>query len=371
MNSYSRNQIIVGIFILFIIITGIFAWYKKSPSKNNLDYVSIPTNCDYEVDSIASLPAGEMEKERMEAIEESEKIKNYFNNENYAELEHYARMLRTEKTRFTYGELKLGFFYRTISYPAINEPGKATEGEWQKHLDSLKKWSNQNPQSITARVGMAAARMKYAAVKYSQGYTKPEEIQLYKNRTLEVAQILDASKTIPERCPHWYCIMLDVAYVNAWGVERYNQIFNEAINTEPFYEDLYVRKTQYLKKYVNDNKNEIAKFADEVALKLGGKEGSRMYYKITAAQADLYGIDVFNHTELSWEKVIEGYNASNELFGESATRLNYFCYLATAAHDVKTVRKLMKRIGNNVNTRIWSTKYYGKVKDWAFTGCKN
>jgi hypothetical protein len=281
--------------------------------------------------------------------------------------------LRTEKSRFSSSDWKLFNFYRAITYPAIEKQGKATESEWQKHLGSMKKWVNQSPGSITARVALASALMDYAAVKERQGNQTElteEEKQLYQERVSEVEQILNEAGKISERCPHWYYLMLDIAYAKGWDIERYDQIFNEAIKFEQLYEQLYIRKIYYLKKIAP--KGAVEKFADEIYAKLGGKEGQRMYYVITAVQALTYGIDVFDQTELSWDKVVEGYNASNELFGECTTRLNYFCYLATAAHDINTVRKTMKRIGPNVDTRIWgNAKYYGKVKDWAFKGCND
>jgi hypothetical protein len=210
-------------------------------------------------------------------------------------------------------------------------------------------------------------------VKFDQGYTEQratEENKLYKDRISEVEQILNEARKIPEICPHWYYLMLNIAHRKGWDIERYDQIFNEATNFEPSYEQLYICKIYYLKEFAL--KGAVEKFADEIYAKLGGKEGQRMYYVITAVQALTYGIDVFDQTELSWDKVVEGYNASNELFGECTTRLNYFCYLATAAHDTNTVRKAMKRIGPNVDTRIWGNiKYYGKVKDWAFKGCSD
>jgi hypothetical protein len=371
MEYFSKNRIIAFIFVVFIVVTGFVAWYKSS----------IRVDCNYELEGISSLPPGEIEKEDNETAsekkEQMEKVINCFNSDNFTELDDYAKKIRTEKIRNSYGQWKLYTLYKILAYPVIVEtPSKPTEEEWQNHLDKLVKWINQNPASITARIAIADALVSYAWKARGSGYASEvteDGWRLFKERVEEAEKILNNAKEIPEKCPHRYQVMSIIAKAQGWDIERYNELFNEAISIEPLYEEIYLSKTVYLKPKWFGKKGDVKKFAEEVINTLGGKEAYRIYYLIATEQAMTYGFDLFlKETELSWEKIIKGYDASQELYGFRVGRLNFFCNMALKAKDYKTVRKAMKEIGDNISLDVWgSTEYYNKMKEEAFKNCSD
>jgi hypothetical protein len=331
------------------------------------------------LESISSIPPGEIEKEDNEIAMEKEEqrviVVNCFNSDNFTELDDYAHKLRTEKIRNSYGQWKLFTLYQILNEPvSVEKPGKVTEEEWQYHLDKLKKWINQNPSSITARIAYADAMVEYAWKARGNGYASEvteDGRRLFKERIAEAEQILNEAKNIPEKCPHWYKVMSHIATAQNWDIERYNKNFNEAISMEPLYEETYLTKASYLTPRWHGKKGDVEKFAEEVISTLGEKEGYRIYYLIVTNQIELYGFDSFKKTKFCWNKIIKGYDAAQELYGFRVGRLNYVCMLALRTRDYKTVRKAMKMIGPNIAMDVWgNNKYYNKAKEEAFSNCK-
>jgi hypothetical protein len=346
-----KRTIAITIISIFIVTILSVAWYKS-----------------------LSLPPGEIEKEdnetAIEKKEQREKVINCFNSDNFTELDDYAHKLRTEKIRNSYGEWKLFTLYQILSEPvAVEKPSQATEEEWQNYLDKFAKWINQNPSSITARIAYAGALVEYAWKARGGGYASEvteDGWRLFKERIAKAEQILNEAKTISEKCPHWYTVMSHIATAQGWDIERYNKLFKEAISIEPLYEETYLTKASYLMPRWHGRKGDVEKFAEEVINTLGGKEAYRIYYLIVTNQIELYGFDSLKETEFCWEKIIKGYEASQDLYGFRVGRLNYFCNMALKVGDYKTARKAMRKIGTNIAMDVWgNAEYYNKMKEKA------
>jgi len=75
----------------------------------------------------------------------------------YGQLDSEAQQIRVGKDRLAGGGWKLNTFYAAVSAPTN---GSDTEGgDWQAHINELKKWVAKDPQSAAARVALANAYM--------------------------------------------------------------------------------------------------------------------------------------------------------------------------------------------------------------------
>ncbi len=80
------------------------------------------------------------------------RLRTQLEQERFKVLDDVAAAERTGRTRFPGGGWKLHTFYSAIESPKGNLP--ATESEWADFLDQMKRWTAQQPDSITAQVAL-------------------------------------------------------------------------------------------------------------------------------------------------------------------------------------------------------------------------
>ncbi|HVT96480.1 MAG TPA: DUF4034 domain-containing protein, partial [Acidobacteriaceae bacterium] len=111
--------------------------------------------------------------------------------EKFDTLDEIAGRLRRDKTRLAGGTWQLRVFYA-----ALDVPGK-TEQDSAEHIAHLEHWMAQRPNSITARVALAAALVRWAWVGRGHDYADavtPEGWRLYEERMKEAQTILEGSQ---------------------------------------------------------------------------------------------------------------------------------------------------------------------------------
>src|SRR5262249_10967875 len=225
--------------------------------------------------------------------------------EDYEKLEKLAAELRSSKARFPGGAWKLHKLYQGIDRPV--SVGKVSEQEWILHLPKLQKWVAQYPKSITARVALASAFTEYAWSARGDGFASTvseDGRRLFGERLMVAEKILTEAKALPEKCPHWYATMETVAMGRGWERSRFDSLFEEAVEYEPQYHYFYTYKANYLLPRWHGEAGEMEKFADETAVRLGGKFGSIVYYLIASEMSPRYRTRMFFETRLSWPRIM-------------------------------------------------------------------
>src|SRR6185437_470978 len=91
----------------------------------------------------------------------SEQIRELFEQNKFDTIDMIADRARSTKKRFVGG-----FWYLHAIYRGLGEPRQGTtrsgEVEWQQHIDRLKRWVAQRPNSVTARIALADSYIGYA-----------------------------------------------------------------------------------------------------------------------------------------------------------------------------------------------------------------
>ena len=198
-------------------------------------------------------------------------IEVYLNLEKFDEIDRLADAVRADKARFTGGAWKLHKLYKGLSLP---NGRKAPEEIWQLHLNRLKRWTVQKPESITARVALADNYVGYAWAARGNEFAskvKEESWKPFHDRLAMAEGILNDARKLKARCPHWYLVMQIVAKGQSWEWEPYNKIFEEGVAFEPSYHYLYSEKAQNLLPRWHGEEGDWERFAEETSQRLGRK----------------------------------------------------------------------------------------------------
>jgi len=109
---------------------------------------------------------------------------------------------------------------------------------------------------------------------------------------------------------------------------------------------------------------ELAEFANETYRRVGGKEGAHIYFEIGSNLCGRCGD--FMAEDFSWQKLQEGFAATEELYGLSPLKVNRFAFLASTYGDKATAAKAFERIGANWDPSIWGARArFESQRAWA------
>lgn len=162
--------------------------------------------------------------------------------ENFAELDKMADAVRSSKARFPGGGWKLSRFYEAVNNRDAG--GYEADADWQSHLALLQRWTAARPQSITARLALADAYLRYAWAARGEGYANTVTDQgwrLFQERTKQAAKVLADAATLPSKCPQLYELAQEVALASGADKSQQRAIFEKAIEFEPLYFAYYQR----------------------------------------------------------------------------------------------------------------------------------
>ena len=295
----------------------------------------------------------------------STRLRTQLEQERFKVLDDVAAAERTGRTRFPGGGWKLHTFYSAIESPKGKMP--VTETEWADFLDQMKRWTAQQPDSITAQVALAYAYLNYARQTPSAaGPSATQEGKRVFDERLKLAEtVLNQSYNLPAKCPEWYYVMLQVGRTKGWEIEDLTTLFQRAIAFDPEYYYYYQEQAQNLMPKWRGKEGDVERFATESATKVGGKAGDILYWQIT--QSILGNRDLGNvPQQLSWSRALLGYQDLVEQYGASPARQNQLAQMAARFGDYMVTDETITQIGDRWDEGTWGTKdYFDKVKAWA------
>jgi hypothetical protein len=294
-------------------------------------------------------------------------ISALFVQEKFETLDQMAATARSTKAR-----LPGGFWTEHLIYSDLMGPDAGTydasESDWTTHLARLQRWVTQRPDSITARVALAAAQLQYAWRARGGGYADKvteDGWRDFQKRAEAAAKILMDASALPAKCPEWYLAMQLTARALGQSKEVQTAIFEKAIAFEPDYQYFYRTQAEMLMPKWEGEEGEMAAFAAQAADRIGGKKGDMIYYQIAAVLN--CGCD--NDRKLngmSWPRIKRGYVAVEEQHGEFVGNLNAMAYMAGMAGDMAYADETFKRIGEGWDEALWHKKEnFQMVRQWA------
>lgn len=297
---------------------------------------------------------GELESNTPE--EYGDKVVELLSKRDFAGLDKMAEHARSNKSRFPGGTWKLFMFYEYAAKPVRGEA--AGDADWDNHIALLKEWVAHNPQSITAHVALAQAYLSYGWKARGHGYADSVSDQGWQNfegrSDLALAELKSAAH-LPERCPHWFLVMMEVAVAQGWSKAAASGLLQESLSYEPGYYHVYRQFAVYLQGKWYGAPGEAEAFAEWIAKKLDGEEGRFVYFEI----ASLLNCGCKNTTQmakLSWPRIKEGYAAMEHSYGTSSVKMNRFAYMTYISGDKVAAKEIFNQIGDKWDQETWRNK---------------
>lgn len=290
-------------------------------------------------------------------------LRTLLERQDFDALDCIANDARLHKTRFSGGLWKLHTIYAALEVPE----GHLTEPDWEQHLSRLDKWAAARPESITARVALAGAYVAYAWAARGDGYSDSvtnNGWNLFSQRLAKARSILADAWNLSTRCPEWFVVLQSIAQGQAWDATEEIELFQQAVSFEPQYYYYYRLYAHYLLPQWYGEQGDAAKFAEESANHVGGRQGDILYFQIAVdLVCTCQDPEVLR---MSWERIQKGFAALEVSSGPSPHNLNPFALMATRFNDPVAANETIKRIGDNWDPDVWgSEKYFERTKEWA------
>lgn len=281
------------------------------------------------------------------------------------DLDCLADSLRTSKARFAGGNWKLNVLYSGLESP-LQHP---TESDWKDHLQRLKHWVSQNPQSITARVALAEAYVDYGW--YARGDGEADTVsasgwQILGQSSAEAREILERASSLKAKCPEWYSAMEDVALAQGWYRPEVEALVEKSFAFEPSYFKVYEKYGLYLLPRWYGEEGDTETFAAAISDRIGGDLGDAVYFKMAGSVVcNCRTQPQLSH--MSWERIQKGFAALEKQNGVSLWNLNTLALMATKLEDPIVADQAFRRMGDQWNEEIWKKNraYFDTAKAWA------
>jgi len=324
--------------------------YAQSPGRGDLQ--SLPA---------AALPSaaqgaesGGAESDSQPARSFQTAVRHLFDEEKFDELEVIASKARSQKERFLGGGWKLFAFYNTIQGPGSLT---STDALWNAHMERLERWIRAKPESITPRVALAQAYVRFAWKARGNGFrdtVSADGWKLFGERVQQARETLENAATAATKDPQWYRDMQTVALTQGWNRSQADELLQQASNFEPKYFYFYNAHTTYLLPKWYGEPGDAEAFAQTIADRLGKPEGDAVYFEI-ALNDNCCGVKG-QLPNLSWDRVKAGFAALEQLYGSTNHQLNAVAFMAVRQGDSEFAQQIFGRIGDNWDEAVWGGK---------------
>jgi hypothetical protein len=298
--------------------------------------------------------------------EYSFRIRGVLNKKDFALLEKEAHDIRFHKERLRGGVWKLLVFYDGVGAP---ESHPASTEDYNHHLETLKTWVQQYPESAIARIALAGFYQGFAWFGRGGGYADSvsksnwklfgQRIELAKSALVEAAQL-------KEKCPVWFELVQTIALDEGWHKSLAREVLEAGVAFEPDYYHYYREYANYRLPKWSGEPGETQAFADELSRRLPEPQGKIIYFEIATLNACQCDPNTNNLDGLAWPKIKEGYASLQQLYGISTLKANRFAFMAYMVKDRPAARDAFLLIGDDWKNEIWQTpQFFASTKAWA------
>lgn len=292
----------------------------------------------------------------------------------FDELDQLGERLLRDKSRFVGGDWKLYRYYGALGRPAagwgdlsdratVSLGASARSDEmWQTHIALLRQWQAARPKSLFARIALGDVLVSYAWKARGAGFAPTVTdagAERFTQRLNDAKSVL-TDVTVPLRQdPHWYCVMIDLARGLGWSTSEVVDLAARGSEAEPQYQYMYSAVTRYLTPRWYGEPGDWERFADWIAQRIGGREGSAIYGHIALQMSTLYGArNFFPQNRVRWDRLKRAFADQEALYGVDRHTLNAFTLLSLFASDNATSRALFTRIGEDWDPDVWQQRSY-------------
>jgi len=280
----------------------------------------------------------------------------------FDKLEKMAEEYRSSNAQFGDGKWKIIAFYNALP-PKKKDP----DGTWQNYEQILQEWIAAKPDSPTPRIAYAEFLTEYAWRARGSGYANTvseEGWRLMKERLAKAKGLLDEAKQMKPADPAMYSTYLTVALGLSAPPAVFDQIVAASHQAAPKLWFTDTQRAYSLLPRWHGKPGDWERFAAETAARPDGP-GAEVYTRIVMQQSR-YHRNVFEETEISWDKTKEGIKLMLERYPESSMVLSKSTYLAVLAQDRAFAKELFAKLGDRYIPTVWPNKEsFVHYRNWA------
>ena len=292
----------------------------------------------------------------------------------FAFIEAAADQARKKRERLPGGYWKLDSVYNGLMGMYAEYKGQKIKDEmWKNRIELLKQWKAEMPESITARVALAEARVSYGWFVRGNGYINSVSRADYESfgDQLNLAdKELDDAVQLNAKCPRWYLQKMMIAMAQGRSHKAFDKIFDEAVKGEPDYLQAYLVKSEYLTPKWSGEDGEWEEFVDSLPSRLSTLKASDpdvIYLVVVANKMGDRSLPI-NWAMIAKDRTQKGFARIEEKYGMDNFRLNQYAYLSCLTMDLPNAQKAFERIGDQRDDEVWGPQVFNVMKKLAQEG---
>jgi len=295
-------------------------------------------------------------------------IKKLVLNNNFSRLEDIAKRFREKESRTS-----SGLWMLTLYYGAVEEIIPYKEKDpllWSSLVQKADLWIEKYPESPTPYIAKSIILKKEAwsirGTQYAKT-VKPEAWEPFYKKIDESKAVLIKNKKISSQDPHWYVVMTDIATIQSWNEEKFEELIQEGLNKNQYYFQLYFDIMAYYTPKWHGSAEKIEAFANSAVERTKSKEGAGMYARIywAASQSQFQG-QLFQNSDVRWDVMSKGIDDVLEKYPDQ-WNINNFALFSCLVKDKEKTRKLISMIKEPAIKSGWlgNIQYYQYCKEWS------
>jgi hypothetical protein len=350
------NLIMKGQIICYLILCSAFGYSKQQQAPSSILPFTVTTV---------------LTPETKELVHIRSQVSTFLKGKDYDKLDELAAKLRSSKDHYPDGFWKLNEVYYALAVSnniyGLEMFNNIPDTSFENRLAELQDWVKAKPESITARVALANVQVDYAWDARGGDHAdkvKDEGWHLFGERLNEAAKTLLEITNMNDKCPTYWTLMISVGLGKQLPKEQLEDIFNQAIASEPDFVGYYVSRANFLLPRWYGSKgeweNELAKSAD----KMGGDDGDALYAQVVwSLNRHTYFDNIFKENNLSWPRVKKGFEVLERRYPNSLAVKNEGAYLAVFARDAQGAREFFDETKGQMDKTIWKSQ--GEFRSYA------
>ena len=232
----------------------------------------------------------------------------------------------------------------------------------------LEAWLAARPQSLSARVALAALWEKYAWISRgggSGGQTSQAQFDSFAKGLWTAAAIL--GDTDPNRDPEIYALEMETALVDDDPRGRQDEVYARAAKAFPTDVEIQSIRYQFLQERWFGRSGEAAKYLASLLISPGGDDGAIAYAAVAFNAIGLS--DSWRAVEVSgvkYDELVRAYVVKKKALGLTDDDWNALLYYSVAARDKQGARAAIAKLDGRWSARVWNVKSnFDSVVSWS------
>ncbi len=280
---------------------------------------------------------GRMDREQFRAA-----VAQTFWRDDFETLEELARELRESREHVSDGTWLENNFYLALEIVSAE-----ADERYDAAAAKFERWRMLYPASAAAVVAQTGYHIDRG---YHEAQAQTPEGWAALLREMETARQILEGNPAAQSVPEWFVKMQIIAYAQRWPKKEFDQLFEQAIASEPDYYTFYFQAARYAMQLPGG----WERFAEEQRARRGTRDegGDALYARIAFSMSVNYR-NIFRSTEVDWPVMAAGFEQLIRLHPDSLYLKNAYANFAFKAGDRARLRPALAAVGDKPDMNVW------------------